>query len=342
MALTDTLTTEILPYYDRKLRDNIFMSTSLFEYLWQQVDPVPGGLQINEQIAFLATPNAGVFAGGVSELPATFVSNATQATFPPCYYFYSIAIPNTTAILNEGDGMIIDIISAQYENALMSLNNVLGQDVYGDSTARNGAPTLSGLNAICTTAADPAGGAYGGISRAGSSGSFSAPVGAAPWWNSVNMSVNGGAQIFYKGSVNPGAVTTLSWQAIIALMSACTVGQFRPRVMFAGLTAYNAGLNLMTNIVRKDDLGSTGLGRQGFTGIAFGDVLFVQDDQCTSGSIYAVNDILKFRPWRDGFFRQFPWRQPPNALVDIKYGLLICNITHNRPNTMGVLTGITG
>ena len=342
MALTDTLTTEILPFFDRRLRDNIFMSTSLFEYLWQQVDPVPGGLQINEQIAYLATPNAGVFAGGVSELPATFVGNATQATFPPCYYFYSIAIPNTTAILNEGDGMIIDIISAQYENALMSLNNVLGQDVYGDGTARNGAPTLSGLNAIVTTAADPAGGAYGGISRIGSSGSFQSPTGPAPWWNGVSMTVNGGAQTFWKGSVNPGSSTALSWQAIIALMSACTVGQFRPRVMFAGLTAYNAGLNLMTNIVRNMSLNDSGkeMGKQGFTGIAFGDVLFVQDDQCDTGTIYAVNDILKFRPWRDGFFRQFPWRQPPNALVDIKYGLLICNITHNRPNTMGKLSGI--
>lgn len=339
MALTDTITTEILPYYDRKLRDNIFMSTALFEYLWQQVDPVEG-LVINEQIAYLATPNADVFAGGVSELPATFVSNATQATFPPCYYFYSIAIPNTTAILNEGEGMIIDIISAQYENALMSLNNVLGADVYGDASTRNGAATLSGLNAICTTSADPAGGAYGGITRVGSSGSFSAPVGPSPWWNGVNMTVNGGAQTFWKGTVNPGTSTAISWGALIALISACTVGQFRPRVMFAGLTAYNAAANLMTNIVRQMNLSETDIGRQGFKGIAFSDILMVQDDQCDTGTIYAVNDILKFRPWRGGFFKQMPWRQPPNALVDIKYGLLICNITHNRPNTMGKLTGI--
>ena len=342
MALTDTLATEILPFFDRKLRDQIFMSTSLFEYLWQQVDPVPGGLTINEQVAYLATPNANVYAGGVSELDADFIGNATTATFPPCYYFYSVAIPNTYAILNEGEGMIIDIIAAQYENALMSLNNVLSQDVYGDSTPRNGAPTLSGLNAITTYDADPAGGAYGGISRIGSTGTFQAPVGPAPWWNSVNMSINGGAQSFWKGSLNPGAVTTISWQAIIQLMSACTVGQFRPRVMFAGLTAWNAGANLMTNIVRDMSLDKQSLGRQGFTGISFADVLFVQDDQCNTGTIYAVNDILKFRPWRDGFFRQFPWRQPPNSLVDLKYGLLVCNITHNRPNTMGRLTGITG
>ena len=112
--------------------------------------------------------------------------------------------------------------------------------------------------------------------------------------------------------------------------------------MFAGLTAYSAATNLMTNIVRQTNLAETGLGRQGFTGVAFADVLMVQDDQCDTGTVYAMNDVFKFRPWREGFFRQFPWRQPPNALVDIKYGLLVCNLTHNRPNTMGRLTGILG
>ncbi len=146
----DTIATEILPYFDRQLRDNIFMSTALFEYLWQNVKPVNGGLQINQQIAYLSSPNANVFAGGVSELPATFVGNATQTTFPPCYYFYSVAIPDTTVILNEDEGQIIDVIAAQYETALMSLNNVLGQDVYGNASPRNGAPTLSGLGSIVT------------------------------------------------------------------------------------------------------------------------------------------------------------------------------------------------
>ena len=340
MALTDNLTTTILPHFDRELRDQIFMSTALLEYLWQNIDPVPGGIQINTELAYLATPNAGVFGGGIAELPADYIGNATQATFPPCYYFYSCAIPNTLALLNEDDGCIIDIVAAQYENALMSLNQVLGADVYGDATARNGCATLSGLAAICTSAADPGGGAYGGISRIGSSGSWSAPTGTAPWWNGTTLTVNGGAQTCWKGSVNPGSSTTLSWQALIALMSAGTVGQFRPRVMFAGLTAFNAALNLATNIVRQDNLAQTSLGRQGFTGVAFGDVLIVQDDNCPTDTIYGVNNLLKLRPWKGAFFRQFPWRQPPYQLIDIKYGLLIMNMEHPRPNTMVKMTGI--
>ena len=334
----DTIATEILPSYDRELRDNIFMSTSLFEYMWDNVEPVDGGLYINEQIAYVASPNANVFGGGVAELPATFVGNATQATFPPCYYFYSIAIPDTDVILNQNDGEIINIIEGQYENALMSLNNVLGQDVYGDATPRNGAPTLSGLNAAITKGADPGGGAYGGISRVGSSGSFKAPVGNAPWWNGNALTINGGSQTVWKGTVNTGTGTALTLPALQALISVCTVGQFRPSVMFAGLTAYNAFHNLLFNIVRQSP--ADAVGRQGYTGVAFNDIIVVQDDQCDDGTIYAVNDIFKFRPWRGAFFKQLDWRQPPNALVNIKYGLLIANMTCNRPNTLGKLSGI--
>lgn len=336
----DTIASSILPHFDRKLRDNIFMSTATFEYMWDQVDPVDGGLTIKEQIAYLASPNADVFAGGVSELPATFVGNTTEATFPPCYYFYSIAIPDTTVILNENDGMIIDIIASQYETALQSLNNRLGEDVYGDATPRNGAPTLSGLGAVVTTSADPGGGAYGGISRVGSSGSFRTPVGNAPFWNGNSLVINAGAQTFWKGTVNTGAVTTLSFPAMQAFVSTAQVGQYRPRAIASDLVAFNAYHNLVIQTVRQAPVQP--IGRQGFTGLSYADMVIYQDDQAPVGTMWTLNDIFKFRPWRSGFFRQMPWRQPPNALVNIKYGLLVCNLTHSRPNTMSSLSGITG
>lgn len=339
MALTPkTLDTEILPNFDRKLRDNLFMSTALFEYLWDNVEPVNGGSVITEQIAYLASPNADVFAGGVATLPATFVGNATAATFPPCYYFYSLAIPDTDVILNEGEGMIIDIIAAQYETALMSLNNVLGADVYGDATPRNGAPTLSGLNAICTNGSDPGGGAYGGISRVGSSGTFRAPVGNASFWNAPVLAINGGSQDVWKGTFDTGGSTTLTTTPMIQTLAAGTVGQYRPEVGFADNTAWVAFAQLLINTVRQAPVSE--LGRLGFSGLSFQNTIIVQDDQCPAGSIYFVNDLLKFRPWRDGFFRQLPWRTPPNQMVNIKYGLLVCNLAHSRPNTMPVLNSI--
>lgn len=334
-----TIDTFILPNFDRVLRDNLFMSTALFEYLWSQVDPVDGGSTIREEIAYLSTPNADNFGGGVQELPATLAPVATEAQFPPCYYFYSLAIPDTTVVLNEGEGMIIDIIAAQYEQALMSLNDKLGTDAYGDSTVRNGAPTLSGLGAVCTSAADPGGGAFGGISRIGSSGPNTAPVGNAPWWNAAVFTINGGSQTCWKGTFDFGAVTTLGLPALTKLITAATVGQYRPEVLFAGSTAWVAFANLLMATVRQEPANK---GEQGFSGLSFMNTVVVQDDKQTAGSINTINNMLKFRPWRGGFFRQLPWRQPPNQLINIKYGLLIANMCHQRPNTMAVVSGITG
>ena len=336
----NTIDTMILPNFDRKLRDNIFMSTSAFEYLYKQIEEVDGGSHITEQIAYLSSPNADNFAGGISELPATFVGNTTAAMFVPCYYFYSIAIPDTTVILNEGEGMIIDIIGAQYATALMSLNNVLGKDIYGDGSPRNGAPTLSGLGAIVTNGADPAGGAYGGISRIGSSGTFKAPTGNAPWWNAVTLNMGSTAtQDCWKGTFQPAPNgPTLSFSAIIQLLTATTVGQYAPEVCFCDNNAWVALFNLLTPTVRTVEI--TEFGRMGFKGLSVANTIFVQDDQCPSNTIFTVNNLLKFRPWRGGFFRQLPWRTPPTQLVNIKYGLLIANMVHSRPNTMGKLYNI--
>ncbi|MGH9551401.1 MAG: hypothetical protein ACRD3W_18595, partial [Terriglobales bacterium] len=224
---------------------------------------------------------------------------------------------------------------------LMSLNAKLGSDVYGDATPRNGAPTLSGLNAINTVAADPAGGAYGGISRVGSAAStFQAPAGPASFWNASVLIVNGGAQTTWKGIVNTGAATTLSLAALQAFVSVAQVGQYRPKLLLADLIVFNAYHGLLLATIRQAPIAE--LGQAGFTGIAYSDMIMVQDDFCPSGTIYTVNDILKLRPWREGFFKQLPWRQPPNAMVNIKYGLLVLNMQHDRPNTMAKMSGVTG
>lgn len=336
----DTINSSILPNFSRKLRDNFFTSTVALEYLLNCISPVDGGLYIVEEILYNQNPNANVFAGGVAQLPASFVGNTTQATFNPIYYFGSVAIPDSVTILNKSEGEIIDVIAAQYEHMLMSLAEVLGNDVYGDATPRSGIPTLSGLGAVNTSGSDPGGGPYGGISRSGSSGSFKAPVGNAPFWNANVLTINGGAQTVWKGTVNPGSVTTMSFGALFALMMACTIGQYRPKILLTDLIGYQAYANVVQQTVRQSALEP--VMKQGMSGLSFADIPMFQDDKCPSGSVYAVNDLFVLRPWRDGFFVVTPWRQPSNALVNIKYLLLVCNLVHTRPNTMGVMTGITG
>lgn len=336
----DTLNTSILPSFGRKLRDNFFTSHPIFEFMLNSLRKVDGGLNITEQILYNQNPQADNFAGGVATLPANFIGNSTNAVFPPTYYYFSVSIPDTFAVLNRGEGQIIDLIAAQYEHALMSLVERIGFDLYGDGTPRNGAPIMWGLGGIITSGSNPGGGAYGGISRTGSSGSFRNPTGQAAWWNGNAVVINSGAQTFWKGAINTGSSTLLSLSAMFQCLMISTLGQYRPLGIFCDITAFTAYANLLMATVRQSPVEDTF--KQGPTALTFAGLPVFQDDKCNTGSMYFVNDLWKFCPWAGGFFEITPWRQPSNALVNIKYGLLVANTIHTRPNTMTSLTGITG
>ena len=336
----DTLSSSILPAFNRKLRDNFFTSTVAFELFMGLVERQDGGAYIQDQIMYNQSPQANVWPGGVATASADFIGNTTSATYNPIYYLGAIGIPDTFAILNQGQGMIVDLIAGQYQQMLMSLVQVIGQDLYGDGTPRNGIPTLLGLNAICTSGADPGGGPYAGISRVGSYGSFKAPTGPAPWWNANVLTINGGSQTIWQGSVNTGSSTVSSYQAYFAFMLSATLGMYRPLAFLCDLLTYQGYGNLVVQTVRQTPM--EGVLRQGAKALTFADCPIIADNQCPSGSIYSVNDLLKWMIWRNGAFVETPWRQPSNALVNIKYVVLVNALTHERPNTMSVMTGITG
>lgn len=336
----DTLSSSILPFFNRKLRDNFFTSTVAFELFTSLIERIDGGAYVQDQIMYNASPQADVWPGGTATASADFIGNTTSATWNPVYYLGAIGIPDTFAILNQGQGMIIDLIAAQYEQMLMSLVDQIGKDFYSDGTPRGGVPIIQGLNAICTSGADPGGGAYGNITRVGSSGTFSNPTGPAAWWNANVLTINGGSQNVWKGAVNPGTSTTTSYQAYFAFLIASTLGMYRPLAFLTDIIGYQGYGNLVVQTVRQTPL--EGVLRNGARGLSFADVPILQDDKCPSGSLYSVNDLLKWIIWRNGAFVETPWRQPSNALVNIKYVVLVNLLKHERPNTMTVMTGITG
>jgi hypothetical protein len=336
----DTLTSSILPYFNRKLRDNFFTSSVAFELFTSLIERIDGGSYIQDQIMYNATPQADVWPGGVATASADFIGNTTSAVYNPIYYLGAIGIPDTYAILNQGQGMIIDLIAGQYEQMLMSLADKIGTDMYSDGTPRNGVPVLFGLRGICTSGSDPGGGAYGGITRVGSSGSYASPTGSAAWWNANVLTINGGAQTVWTGTVNPGSSTTSSYGAYFAFLIASTVGMYRPLAILADNIAYQGYGNLLVQTVRQTPL--EGVLRNGARGLSFADIPVILDTKCTSGTIYSVNDLLKWCIWRNGAFVETPWRQPSNALVNIKYVVLVNALKHERPNTMTSMSGITG
>jgi hypothetical protein len=338
----DTITASTLAYYNRRARDEVFTSTALAEFILNAgIKPVEGGLNFTQPIVYTVSTQADVWGGGVQQLPANFVPNTTLATWNPVYYYGAIGIPDTTALLNQGQAQIIDIVEAQYEQMLMSIIDRFAQDLYSDGTPRNGFLVPQGLRAICTSGSDPGGGAYGGITRVGSSGSWQAPVGSAPWWNANVIPVNNGpTTVWSKPSVNPGTSTFMSYNALFALIISATVGMFRPLALFGDAVGWQAVANLFVAIARESSLEN--VFKQGARGFAFGDIPVFQDDKATANSLFAINDLLELRVWRNALFAETEWRQPSNAMINLKYLLLICALVHSRPNTMTYMNNIQG
>jgi hypothetical protein len=336
----DTLSSSILPFFNRKLRDNFFLATVAFEVFTTLIERIDGGAYVQDQIMYNSSPQADVWAGGVATLSADFIGNTTSATYNPVYYAGAIGIPDTFAILNQGAGMIIDLIAAQYEQMLMSLVDKINVDMFGTGASRNNVPVIQGLQAICTSGSDPTAGAYGGISRSGSSGSYAAPVGAAAWWNANVLTIYGGSQTVWTGAVNTGTSTITNYGAYFAFLIASTVGMYQPLAILADQIAYQGYGNLLVATIRQTPM--EGTLRSGARGLSFADIPVILDIHCPSGTIFSVNDLLKWCIWRNGAFVETPWRQPSNAAVNIKYVILVNTLKHERPNTMTVMSGITG
>lgn len=337
----DTVTSSTLGYYNRRARDQVFTSTSAMQFMLNSgIKPVDGGLTYNQPIIYNTSPQAGVWGGATQTLTANFVPNTTLATWSPAYYYGAVGIPDTVAILNQGQSQVVDVVEAQYEQMVMSLIERLGIDFYGNGAAQGGFYPIQGLAALGTSGSDPSL-PYGNISRVGSSGSWSAPVGSAPWWNAAVISINGGAQaVWSKPSINPGTSTTMSYNALFAWLLAGSVGLYRPMAGFTDAIGYQAIGNLFVAMARQD--GNNEMFRNGPQALNWNGLPIFQDDKCTSGTLYGVNDMLELRVWKNALFVETPWRQPSNAMVNVKFLLLIAALVHSRPNTMPVMTGITG
>lgn len=66
------------------------------------------------------------------------------------------------------------------------------------------------------------------------------------------ITINGGPQITWKGTVNPGTNRQISYQALLALVVITTVGVLRPESLRAGADAYRAYGLLLKDTADED------------------------------------------------------------------------------------------
>lgn len=329
-------------FFIPKLIDNFFLSSPLLYKLKQNEDTFDGGERIMQPISYTNHPNAGAWPGKAGTLRTTYIEHMTSAEFFYSHYYCDVTLPETELLKNGGSGTkVIDILKAQMELAEETLKDTMGVDIYSDgAVASDGSRKLNGLQSMINAGTDPSFGSYGGITRSGASGSKIAPVGNA-FWNSNPMAIDAGSTVRWRGTfTNGGAGTALTLAKMETMFLLCSANNECPDLIVTHPTLFGSFWALQQAIQRQAS--ENEMGRVGFKYLLFNGVPVVADDNIdASTKMYFLNTKHIFlRPHKDSNFARTPFQSLPNQRMKVKFIYWDGQITTDRPNLQGVITGI--
>lgn len=330
-ALTDK-------HYIAELHDQFFLSRALNVKLKKRERPVDGGDDIRIPVKYGGNTNTGRWNGDDDLLETAGQEFATQAIFEFRYLKASVSLPETKILRNMGKGRIVDLLAEEVENAKETIVDQFDIDLYKDGAAdAQGRVGVDGLAAVCTRAANPTPGSYGGITRSGASGSKNSPTGNA-FWN-ANVVAAGGDQTYtlWKNSVTMDDSAVMTLQKLQAIFGVCGGAD----IIVTSQLLYDKYWSLLTTIQRQ--MTDEEIGKAGFSSLMFNSApVIVGDNIDDTGKWYNLNlKFFELKPHKDMNFDATEFRKPPNARVLIKHINWMGNLICKRPNRQGLITGMT-
>jgi hypothetical protein len=323
--------------------DQFFTSSALLMRLLKR-KKFASGSKIQQPIMYARNSEAGAWQGGFATLPAGQPEIVTKAEHNWAYYQCPIVYAETDKLKNMGAEEVADLAETVAQNALMSLKDTMGQEIYGDGSnnSLHGAKTLDGLSAIITHNANPSPGSYGNISRSSSTGPKSSFTGNA-WWNGQSVAVNAGAVTRWTGAYNfSNASTVIDINKMNQMFTLCSVGDEAPDLIVMHPSIF-AKLWSLLQANERITAGDSDVYKAGFRFIMLNGVPCVPDQNIDdAGKIYFLNTkYLFWRPSKSSDFVQTPLRVPSRQRIAIKYIFWDGNMTCSSPRMQGVLTGCT-
>lgn len=338
-TMLDTVTREdIMP----EVEDAFFNTSVLWKRLQKRKRPLDGGALIEQPIQYAGNPDAGAWGGGYSTLPLSQYDVLTKAYFRWAYYVVPMTYAETDIIKNMGSSKIVDLAETVGENALQSLRDTFGKDIYKDGSNNTaGFKTIDGLSSVLTYNGNPAPGSYGGISRATSTGTQSSFTGNA-WWNGTVASINQGSRDFWVGNFNVNnASTVLDLNKVNQIYTALMVADDAPDLIVCAPALFAKFWQLIQTNERIPGGEETGLA--GFKYIMLNGTPIVPDANIDdAGKVYFLNTKYLFlRPSRISDFKNSGIRKPTRMRVAVSYIFWDGNFTCSNPRMQGLLTGCT-
>ena len=339
----NSLSTYTDKYFVPVIKDNFFLSTALWSKLKEVEEPIDGGDDIRFPISYCNSSTAARWAGRLAPISLQFQDHATQGVVSPRQYTVSMVLPDTDVAKNRGRARLVNMIKAQAEVAETSFVDLLDIDLFKDGSVNSaGVRGIDGLGAVLTRNADPAPGAYAGITRVSATGSKNGAQTGNAFFNANTYAANASTTVtLWKGDIIVDSSTVITLAKMQQCFGICAYGREKPTLIVTSQALYDKYWALLTNVQRQ--MTDESLGKIGFDSLTFNNVpVVVADNIPSAGYMYFLNmNTFEWKPYSEMNFAATPFRYNADQLAQIQIISLMGNLICKRPNANGLITGLT-
>lgn len=315
----DNLNSSTMDTFDKRLKDTIFDKYVLLQKLFDKKRTYPGGDYLTEPLT--VEEGDGKYFRGYDKLNPTDKELFTTARYRPTTLQVNISISYTDDLANRGPAQIFDLLAAKYEVAKMTMRKKLTTTTAGVFSA--GLATgkaIMGLQAAVANdpTADPTAGAYGEITRVGST--------QVPWRNMFSD----------QTTSNLAGLTMIELQA---LWGQVTDQAIQPDIIVTTQVIYDKIWGIADAIQKN---GNELAKKMGATSIDFNGVPIMVDKNCLADTLYMLNtDYIYMKTHVSDNMKTHPFVIGTEQLVKVKYitwtGQLVCS----NPRYQGVMFNLS-
>lgn len=317
----EELVTHTLRNRSRALADNVSENNALLKRLKERgrIKTISGGRTIAQELMYAENSTYKRYSG-YEILNISPSEIMTAAEFGIKQAAVAITMSGLEELQNSGPEQMIDLLESRIENAEMTMENNMSNDIYSDGTADSG-KQITGLQALI--ADDPTTGTVGGINRA--TYSF--------WQNKIYD--------FSDESVTPGSDTIQT--AMNTLYLRCSRNADHTDLIVADNTYFQYYWESLQAIQRITSMSGGGTAGAGFSSLKFmnADVMFDggYNGSCPANHMYFLNSrYIHFRPHRDrNMVPLRPDRYATNQDAMVKLWAWAGNMTLSNAFVQGVI-----
>lgn len=301
-----------------KIVNQIKEESPVFGRFLAKIKRKSGGTAIHIPVKYRQNEQGGYYSG-LQILDSAQETTRTRAVWNWVQFHKPIVISNIEEAMNGGEEGIVDLMSAEMEDAKEGMKDQLSTAFYSDGTGQDGLE-MDGLRSAVDDATNVA--TYAGINRS-----------TYTWWQAQYTPLGG----------------ALTLTAMATMYDSCEHGGKRPDLIVTTKDIWSDYEALLVSQVRFVNDGGEIKANQGMSRLAFRATPVEKDTYCPSGKMFFLNtdsfEMLYLKhpehPTDENGFAMRPLREPDNQDGKVGYIFFYHQLVCKEPRLNGQLATIS-